>query len=38
MPSNWDIRIDLLLLVPMGLVIIVAWGIRFALRARSAPS
>lgn len=38
MPSNWDIRIDLVLLVPMGLVIIVAWGVRLALRARSAPS
>jgi len=37
-PSNWDIRIDLLLLVPMGLVIIVAWSVRLALRARSAHS
>jgi hypothetical protein len=34
MPPNLDIRIDLLLLAPMGLVIIVAWGIRLALRAR----
>jgi hypothetical protein len=38
MPPNWDIRIDLLLLAPMGLVIILAWGIRLMLRVRSARS
>lgn len=36
MPSNWDIRLDLFLLAAMGLVIILAWGIRLALRVRSA--
>lgn len=36
MPPNWDIRLDLFLLVPMGLVVIIAWGVRLALRARSA--
>lgn len=36
MPPNWDIRLDLLLIAPMGLVIILAWGVRWALRRRSA--
>ncbi len=36
MPSNWDIRLDLLLIIAMGTVIILAWGIRLALRARAA--
>jgi len=36
MPSNWDIRLDLLLIVAMGTVIILAWGIRLALGARRA--
>jgi len=38
MPSNWDIRLDLLLLAPMGLVILIAWGVRLALRARNRRS
>jgi len=36
MPSNWDIRIDLLLLGPMGVVVILAWVVRLVLRARRA--
>ncbi len=35
MPPNWNIRLDLFLLAPMGLVIILAWGVRVALRARN---
>lgn len=35
MPPNWDIRLDLFLLAPMGLVIVIAWGIRLALCARN---
>ena len=35
MPSNWDIRLDLLLLAPMGLVILIAWSVRLALRERN---
>ena len=38
MPSNWDIRVDLLLLAPMGIVIMLAWVVRLILRARSAGS
>lgn len=36
MPSNWDIRLDLFLLAPMGFVIILAWAVRLVLRARRA--
>ena len=36
MPSNWDIRVDLLLLAPMGVVIILAWAVRLIVRLRSA--
>lgn len=32
MPSHWDIRLDLFLLAPMGLVIFIAWVVRLALR------
>ena len=38
MPPNWDIRVDLLLLAPMGVLIIVAWIVRLILRARGARS
>ncbi len=34
MPSNWDIRLDLFLLAPMGLLIVLAWGVRLVLRLR----
>lgn len=34
MPSSWDIRLDLFLIIAMGLVIMLAWGIRLALRIR----
>ena len=33
MPSRWDIRLDLFLIVAMGLVIILAWVVRLVLRA-----
>lgn len=35
MPAHWDIRLDLFLLAPMGLVILVAWVVRLVLRARN---
>lgn len=35
MPPQWDIRLDLFLLAPMGLVIILAWSIRLVFRLRS---
>ena len=38
MPPNWDIRVDLLLVAPMGALIIVAWIVRLILRARGARS
>ena len=34
MPPHWDIRPDLFLLAPMGLVIILAWSIRLVFRTR----
>lgn len=34
MPPNWDIRLDLFLLAPMGLLIVLAWGVRLVLRLR----
>jgi len=36
MPSNWDIRVDLLLLAPMGVTILLAWAVRLIVRMRSA--
>jgi len=36
MPSNWDIRVDLLLLAPMGVTILLAWAVRLIVRVRSA--
>jgi len=38
MPAHWDIRLDLFLLAPMGLVIVLAWGIRLALHVRNLRS
>ena len=35
MPSNWDIRLDLFLIIAMAIVIVLAWGTRLALRARN---
>ena len=36
MLSNWDIRVDLLLLAPMGVTIMLAWAVRLIVRVRSA--
>jgi len=36
MPPHWDIRLDLVLLTPMGLVIILAWITRLVVRLRGA--
>ncbi len=36
MPPNWDIRLDLFLLAPMGLLIFLAWGVRVILWRRRA--
>ena len=34
MPPNWDIRLDLLLIIPMGIVIALAWLLRVVISRR----
>ncbi len=38
MPSRMDIRVDLLLIIPMGIVILVAWSVRMALGGKRPES